>query len=80
MELILIKKDSHEWNYMWEYISEHPYTKLLTEAEALRWQYTGSLRQDGKVLHQFKHGRKELVIASSDHLSEADFFKVIAVK
>lgn len=80
MDLILINNPSPEWSYMWECIDKHPYTKLLTESEALRWQYTGSLRQDGKILHQFKHGLKELVIASSEHINEDDFFKIIKLK
>lgn len=80
MELILIKEDSAEWLYMWNWIIEHPYTKQLTPSQALGWQYKGSLRQGSKTLHQFELGAKSLVLACSNLMAESDISKVIRLK
>ena len=80
MELILIKQDSPEWLYMWDWIFNHPINEGLTLPQVNTWQYRGSLRQDDKVLHQFLRGRKSLVLACSSAMTSDDIFKVITLK
>ncbi len=60
MDLVLIIKDSPEWNYMWEWLHNHPInegieypTFTLNEGEG--WQYMGSYKQGERVLHTFRH-------------------------
>lgn len=60
MELVLIKQDTPEWNYMWEWLASHPLNEgienpslAVNNGEA--WQYMGSYKQDERVLHTFRH-------------------------
>ena len=60
MELVLIKIDSTEWNVMWDWVAAHPINQgldnpsvALNEGEA--WQYTGSFKQDDKIISSFRH-------------------------
>jgi len=60
MELILIKQDTAEWDYMWEWLSNHPLNEGLEEPSIAvnngeGWQYMGSYKQDERVLHTFRH-------------------------
>lgn len=60
MNLILIKPNSPEWDYMWKWLEDHPLNKdiqepstALNEGEA--WQYMGSWQQDDRAIHSFRH-------------------------
>jgi hypothetical protein len=60
MELILITPKTPEWEYMWEWLSDHPINEglelpwvALHEGEA--WQYMGSYHHKGEVIHSFRH-------------------------
>lgn len=60
MKLVLIEIDSIEWNYMWNWLSNHPINKDLEEPsialnEGESWQYMGSLKQGDRLIHQFRH-------------------------
>lgn len=60
MEMILIKIDSPEWDYMWNWIAEHPLNKdnaepMVCSNEGEVWQYMGSFMNDNKVVHEFRH-------------------------
>jgi len=60
MDLVLIKIDSLEWDYMWKWLSDHPINDGLDEPSIVdnngeKWQYMGSLRQGDKTIHQFRH-------------------------
>ena len=60
MEMILLKQDSAEWNSMWETLANHPINEGLKSPKIAfndgeQWQYMGSYRQDGKVIHDFRH-------------------------
>lgn len=80
MELLLIKENSPEWQKMWEWIAQHPLNINLTPQQLNSWQYTGSLRQDNKTLHQFKRGTRSLIVACSPNMSNDDIHKIIALK
>jgi len=60
MNLILIKPNSPEWDFMWKWLEDHPINKgieepttALNEGEA--WQYMGSWQQDNSAIHSFRH-------------------------
>lgn len=60
MNLILIKPNSPEWDYMWKWLEDHPLNKdiqepstALNDGEA--WQYMGSWQQDDRAIHSFRH-------------------------
>jgi len=60
MEFILIKEDSTEWNYMWEWLANHPINQgidnpslALNEGEG--WAYMGSWKQGQRVIHTLRH-------------------------
>lgn len=66
MEAILIKENSPEWEYMWEWLAAHPLNEGLEEPSVAnnelndeKWRYRLSYRQiegdDIKVLHEFMH-------------------------
>jgi hypothetical protein len=60
MDMILLKKDSTEWNAMWEKLENHPINEGLTEPriadnDGEQWQYMGSYRQGDKLIHDFRH-------------------------
>lgn len=60
MELVLIEPYSPEWDFMWDWLANHPLnldipnpSAALNDGEA--WQYMGSYMQGEKVIHQFRH-------------------------
>lgn len=60
MELIIVQKDSPEWEYMWSWLENHPVNKDIEEPrvalhEGEAWQYMGSFKNKDKVVHEFRH-------------------------
>jgi hypothetical protein len=60
MEFVIIEIGSKEWDYMWEWLSNHPINKDLEEPsvalnEGEAWQYMGSYKQNDSVIHSFRH-------------------------
>lgn len=60
MEMILIEPKSPEWEYMWNWLEQHPLNndvedKRLALNNGEAWQYMGSWRQGEKVIHEFRH-------------------------
>jgi len=60
MELIFVKQDSTEWNYIWDFVAKHPINEGLDEPrvalnEGEAWQYMGSFKNKNKVIHEFRH-------------------------
>jgi hypothetical protein len=60
MEFILIKRESIEWEYLWNKLSEHPINEGLEEPsialnEGEAWEYTGSYKQGDEVVHSLRH-------------------------
>ena len=60
MDLILLKLESNELQYIWEYIENHPInegiedpTRTLNNGHG--WAYMGSFMQGNKVIHQIQH-------------------------
>lgn len=60
MDFIIVKQDSPEANWMWDWLSGHPLNQDLdkpTEANnnGEKWQYMGSYMQGDRVIHSFRH-------------------------
>lgn len=60
LEIVLLKEDSTEWNYIWEWLRVHPLnqgleepTLALNEGEA--WMYMGTYELKGEFLHTLRH-------------------------
>lgn len=95
MNMILIKRDSKEWNLMWEWLASHPLNEGLEDpAVALnkdcgeQWQYMGSYGgNDGSVVSEFRHrahpldgSRKYLKMKHYGIVSNDDIDKTIPIK
>jgi hypothetical protein len=81
MNLILVKQNSPEWEYMWNWLANHPLNQqlenpslALNEGEA--WQYMGSYKQIDATIHTFRHknhpsvGYKTLNVAASESFTQ----------
>lgn len=60
MDLVLIKKDSKEWNYIWNWLAEHPLNEDIEEPQVAlndgyMWEYMGSFKHNDNVITQFRH-------------------------
>lgn len=60
MELILIKINSKEWEFMWEWLANHPFNDGIENPSlALNnnegWRYTGSYKEGNRVISTFRH-------------------------
>ena len=60
MELVLIKPESIEWNYIWQWLENHPINKdienpTLATNNGESWQYMGSYKQGNRLLHSLRH-------------------------
>jgi len=84
MEMLIIKPESKEWEYLWEWLGAHPLnagleepTVALNDGEA--WQYMGSVRSQGRVIHSLRHRchpldgeSKYLNVAASNDMCDDD--------
>lgn len=89
MEMLLIKEDSNEWQYIWNWLAEHPLNDGLdnpSEAEnelnGEKWQYVGSFREDMRIVHTLRHrshpkdnDRYMLNLSASDEITGEDILK-----
>ena len=92
MEMIIVKRDSDEWNYMWEHVATHPLNEGLPDTsiamnQGEAWQYMGSFKQGDKVIHEFRHRLhpksqkvEYLKFNGNDNLGTDDIEKAIPVK
>lgn len=60
MEYIIVKQESPEGEFMWDWLAKHPLNEglekpmeAMNEGEA--WQYMGSYKHENKVIHEFRH-------------------------
>lgn len=83
MDFIVIDTQSTEWNYMWDWLSNHPLNSdLMDPKEAdnngIKWEYIGSYMQGARIIHELAHQKhpktqailKVSVEASKDFKSE----------
>ncbi len=60
MDLVVFKKDSKEWDFIWQWLEEHPINEGLEEPkvalnEGEAWQHMGCFRNENKVICEFRH-------------------------
>jgi len=60
MELVIIKEDTPEYKFMWEWLGNHPLNKDLelpmdAPNEGEQWQYMGTFKQGDRAVHEFRH-------------------------
>ena len=60
MELVVIKQGSPEWEFMWDWLTNHPINAGLEEPQVAEnkgeaWQYMGSFKNKDKVISEFRH-------------------------
>ena len=92
MEMVLIKEDSNEWNYMWNWVATHPLNEGLEEPSLAVsednevWQYMGSFRQNNVSIHEFRHRNhprtnkvEYLKVKNSESMCDEDIQKVLKV-
>lgn len=89
MEYIIIKENSSEWNYMWEWLAKHPINENIEDPSTAEnngeiWQYMGSYKEKEKIVHEFRHRNHiitkdicTLSLSSSNLLTEDDIVKKI---
>lgn len=82
MELVLIKTESKEWEFMWNWLESHPINEDLEQPCVARhedesWQYMGSFKEGERVIHNFRHRnhpktktRLDLSLQASEALTE----------
>ena len=62
MEFVVIKIDSDEWTYIWDWLSNHPINEGLEEPreadnQGAKWEYIGSYMLGTRIIHEFLHQR-----------------------
>lgn len=60
MELVLLKEDSDEMEYIWGWLEAHPINEGLSDPsialnENEQWQYIGTYKNDNKYVHEVRH-------------------------
>lgn len=60
MEFVVIKIDSDEWQYMWDWLANHPINDGLDEPReannnGAKWEYIGSYMHDSRIIYEFLH-------------------------
>jgi hypothetical protein len=91
MEMIILKENCPEWEYAWNWLANHPLNKGLENPDiALHneegWQYMGSYRQNGQVIHEFRHRSHPvtdtvqfLKVNASDAMNAEDIEKTVPI-
>jgi hypothetical protein len=94
MEMVLIKIGSPEWQYMWNWLKEHPLNSGLEDGYLAMhpdskeaWQYMGSYKNKDRVIHDFRHRQhpvtqklEKLSVMASNELVPDQIEKVIKIK
>ena len=87
MEFVIIKKNCEEWNYIWNWLENHPLNQGLTEPtialnKGEAWQYMGSFKQGDIIIHQLRHRlhplsntRVDLSLRNSENFTEDQIMK-----
>jgi hypothetical protein len=92
MDLVIVEQGSEEWQYIWDYVANHPINEGIDEPRVAfnqgeQFQYMGSYRQGDKVCHSIRHrfhprnnDRVNLTFHASDKFTSEQISKVIKVK
>jgi len=77
MDLLILKRDSPAWVWLWNWLATHPINEGLLEPIVVKnegevWQYMGSVMKDDKVISSFRHRchpkTSDVVNISVEHL------------
>jgi len=60
MEFVILKKDTPEWDYIWNWLASHPINEGLEEPSVALyqgegWQYLGSYKKGNTIISDFRH-------------------------
>ena len=60
MEIVFIKRECPEWDYMWNTLEKHPINEGIPEPSLSYnkdefWMYMGTLTDGVRYLHEFTH-------------------------
>jgi hypothetical protein len=60
MEFLNIKHNSTEWDYIWNFVANHPINEDIDEPMVAlnggeEWQYMGSYKHKDKIIHEVRH-------------------------
>jgi hypothetical protein len=94
MDMVIVKRNSAEWEYMWNWLSKHPINEgienptLAWNSEyAEGWQYMGSYKKDDNIIHEFRHrvhprtkDRMYLKLNASENMNPDDIENTIPIK
>lgn len=92
MEMLIVKENSPEYDYMWGWLANHPLNKELEDPmvayhDGGTWQYMGSFKQGTKAVHEFRHrchpttlNRVDLKVSASSWFNDEDIEKRYTVK
>lgn len=93
MDVVLIKENSPEWDRMWDWVASHPINEGLEEpslslnsANNEYWQYLGSFRNNGIIIHEFRHASHPLTNSieylkkRADNVTDEDIARVLSIK
>lgn len=94
MKMVIIKRDSPEWNYMWGWLECHPCNNGLKEptlamnVNGETWHYMASYHKGNlkEMVHEFRHrchpitqDRMYLSCKASPDVTEESIEKVLSV-
>ena len=75
MEILIVKKDTLEWNFMFLWLQ-------LNVIDLEDWEYTCSYRQHNKTYHEFKYRNHVMThkhVEASESLTEEQIEKYIKI-
>lgn len=60
MEIIILKRGSSDWDYIWDYLKSHPINEGLEEPHVAFnngevWQYMSSYKNGNTVISEYRH-------------------------
>lgn len=60
MEIVLIKTDSKEYEYLWDFIENHPLNKGIENPKVAlnqdeHWRYIGTITDGKRYIHTVQH-------------------------
>ena len=72
MEMVVFKKGSPDWDFIWNWLSEHPINEGLEEPHVAFnngevWQYMSSYRNGNTIVSEYRH---------RNHIKTNDVYRV----
>lgn len=60
LEVVFVKPHSPEWDYIWDYVTNHPINKDIEEPRVAQngshaWRYMGTTTFKSEAIHTVKH-------------------------